>query len=131
VVVIVVASGIRGERVSSIIDDLQRREATMPYVVTATWRAKPGEEPAVLERLQRVAAASRQEPGCILFLVHRSVDDPAHFFLYEQYESEEAFRPHAASVHVREIVLQDAVHRLETRERAIFEMIPAATPATS
>jgi hypothetical protein len=32
----------------------------MPYFVTATWKAQPGEEHAVLELLRRVAAASRE-----------------------------------------------------------------------
>jgi quinol monooxygenase YgiN len=95
----------------------------MPYVVTATWKAKPGEEDAVLELLGRVAAASRQEPGCLLFWVHRSPEDRSIFFLYEQYASEEAFRAHAASTHVRDLVLDDAVHRLEVRHREIFELI--------
>jgi quinol monooxygenase YgiN len=98
----------------------------MAYVVTATWKAKAGEEDAVLERLTRVAAASRDEPGCLLFWIHRVVDEPGVFVLYEQYESEAAFQAHAASAHVREIVLEDAVHRLDERRRTILEMIPAA-----
>ena len=93
----------------------------MPYVVTATWKAKPGEEQAVVELLRRVAAASRVEPGCLIFWTHRSLEDPSVFFLYEQYKSEQAFRDHAASDHVREFVLDDAVHRLDVRRREAFE----------
>ena len=97
----------------------------MAYVVTATWKARPGEEDAVLSLLQRVATASRQEPGCLLFWTHRSVDDPGRFFLYEQYASEAAFREHAASEHVRTLVLEDAVHRLEERRREMYETLEA------
>jgi len=95
----------------------------MPYVVTATWKAKPGEEGAVLELLRRVAVASREEPGCVLFWTHRSLEDKGTFFLYEQYASEQAFREHAKSDHVREIVLEDAVNRLDVRRRETFETI--------
>ncbi len=95
----------------------------MPYVVTATWKAKPGEEAAVEALLARVAAAAREEPGCLLFWVHRSTEDAGAFFLYEQYASEAAFREHAESSHVRELVLDDAVHRLDERRRAIYETI--------
>lgn len=95
----------------------------MPYVITATWKAKPGEEEAVLDRLTRVAAASSAEPGCILFWVHHSVDDPSLFFLYEQFASEEAYSEHAASEHVRTLVLEDAVHRLAERRRGVFELL--------
>ncbi len=95
----------------------------MPYVVTATWKAKLGEEDAVLDLLRRIAAASRLEPGCLLFWIHRSLEDRSIFFLYEQYVSEEAFREHAASAHVRELVLDDAVNRLDIRHREFFETI--------
>ena len=95
----------------------------MPFVVTATWRAKPGQEEAVQALLKRIAAASRAEPGCLLFWTHRSTEDPLTFFLYEQYASEAAFQDHAASEHVRTIVLEDAVHRLDERRRVTFELL--------
>ena len=96
----------------------------MTYVVTATWRAKPGEEAAVLDLVRRVAIASRQEPGCILFRVHRSRSEAGAFFLYEEYVSEAAFLEHAASDHVRTLVLEDAVNRLDARHRELFDVVP-------
>lgn len=84
----------------------------MTYVVCATRKARPGEESAVSELLRRVSAASTQEPDCLVFQVHRSVTEPGLFFLYEQYVSEAAFQTHAATNHVRDLVLGDAVHRL-------------------
>lgn len=98
----------------------------MPYVVTAAWKAKPGEEEAVLDLLERVAAASRLEPGCLLFWIHRSLEDGRAFFLYEQYSSQGAFAEHAASEHVRKLVLDDAVNRLEVRRREHYELLVSA-----
>lgn len=95
----------------------------MAYVVCATWKAKPGEEAAVTALLLQVSRASEQEAGCLLFWVHRSVEDPASFFLYEQYASEADFQAHAASDHIRRLVLEDAVHRLAVRRREIFELV--------
>jgi quinol monooxygenase YgiN len=95
----------------------------MAYVVCATWKVKPGEDEAVMDLLGRISRASTEEPGCLLFWVHRSVDDPTTFFLYEQYASEAAFEAHAASDHVRRLVLEDAVHRLDSRRRERFEII--------
>ena len=97
----------------------------MAYVVTATWKARAGEDAAVEALLGQVAAASREEPGCILFWTHRSVDQPGRFFLYEQYASEAAFQAHAASEHVRRFVLEDAVHRLDERRREMYETLDA------
>lgn len=95
----------------------------MTYVVCATWKAKPGEETAVSELLREVSRASELEPGCLLFWAHRSVEDPGTFFLYEQYASEADFQLHAASDHIRRLVLHDAVNRLEVRRREIFEFV--------
>lgn len=95
----------------------------MAYVVCATWKVKPGEDEAVMDLLDQISRASAEEPGCLLFWVHRSLDDPTTFFLYEQYASEAAFEAHAASDHIRRFVLEDAVHRLESRRRERFETI--------
>ncbi len=97
----------------------------MAYVVCATWKARPGEEAAVADLLLQVSRASELEPGCLMFWPHRSVEDPSTFFLYEQYATEADFQIHATSDHVRRLVLEDAVHRLEVRRREIFELVAA------
>lgn len=95
----------------------------MSYVLCVTWKAKPGEEAAVADLLRRVSRATNEEPGCELFWVHRSLDDPSTFFLYERFTSEAAFEAHSASEHVRRFVLEDAVHRLADRRRERFEIV--------
>jgi quinol monooxygenase YgiN len=95
----------------------------LAYVICATWQVKPGEDAAVLDLLGRISRASTDEPGCLSFTVHRSLDDPSTLFLYEQYVSKAAFEAHAASEHVRRLVLEDAVNRLESRRREPFEII--------
>jgi quinol monooxygenase YgiN len=95
----------------------------MAYIVCATWKAKPGEDGTVLNLLRQIRTASANEPGCLLFAVHRSRQDPSVFFLYEQYVSEAAFQAHATSDHVRRLVLEDAVPRLESRRRELFELV--------
>jgi quinol monooxygenase YgiN len=101
----------------------------MSYVVVAHWTAKPGEEAAVADLLAKIARASGDEPGCLLFWVHRSLEEPRAFMLYEQYVSEAAFEEHAASDHVRRFVLDDAVHRLDSRRREKYETIDPPEPA--
>lgn len=92
----------------------------MAYAIAATWRAREGEEREVRRILETVAPLNRAEPGCRMFIVHESPDDPRTFFLYEQYDDEAAFQAHAASDHVRRHVLEDAVRRLDHRERTIY-----------
>ena len=95
----------------------------MTYVVAAQWRAKDGEEERVADLLARNASLSRQEPGCLMFVGHRSVEDPRNFFLYEQYVDEAAFQAHTETEHFKNIVLGDVVPRLESRERAFYEPV--------
>jgi quinol monooxygenase YgiN len=116
------------------IDDPPRAEWTgehlMPFVIAATWHAKPGEEEQVLGLLHTMAAESRKEPGCLLFRVHRSVDDPRTFFLYELYETQDALKAHSETEHFRRYVLGDALNRLESRRREIYELVDAERRAS-
>ena len=93
---------------------------------TATWTAKPGEETAVVDILDRVRQASLSEPGCPRFWLHRSLEDPSVLFLYEQYASEADFEAQAASNQARRLVLENAVHRLASRRRERFGMLGEA-----
>ena len=95
----------------------------MPYIISATWKAKPGEDEAILGLLRTMAAESRKEPGCILFRVHRAVDDPRTFVLYELYETMEALQAHSQTAHFERYVLGDALNRLESRHREICELV--------
>ncbi|MFC9018915.1 putative quinol monooxygenase, partial [Streptomyces albidoflavus] len=48
----------------------------MSFTVVARYRTLPGREDAVLSVLDQVAAASRQEPGCLGYRVHQGTEDP-------------------------------------------------------
>ena len=93
----------------------------MTYVVVANWRVMEGEEEHVAEVLSRIAQKSREEPGCLMFLAHRSAEDPRNFLLYEQFVDEAAFQAHSVTEHFKNLVLADAVPRLESRVRAFYE----------
>ena len=45
------------------------------------------------------------------------------FFLYEVYESEAALQAHSQTDHFRRYVLGDALDRLESRRREVYEVI--------
>jgi quinol monooxygenase YgiN len=99
----------------------------MAYVVAATYRAKEGEDEKIREILQIIAPLSRAEPGCLLFHVHRSVDDPRVFFLYEQYTDEGGYQAHMETHHFVEYIRGQAIPRLESRERAFYVTLDTET----
>jgi len=59
-----------------------------PVCVAAIYLVQPGREEEAAEDLRRLAAVTRKEPGNLLFAIHRSLDDPRQFMVYEQYRSQ-------------------------------------------
>jgi (4S)-4-hydroxy-5-phosphonooxypentane-2,3-dione isomerase len=95
----------------------------MAYVVAATWRARAGEEKKIEEVIRVMTRLSREEPGTLMFEAHRSAEDPAVFFLYEQFRDAAAFEAHTATPHFENYVRGQAIPRLESRERAVYETL--------
>jgi quinol monooxygenase YgiN len=71
-------------------------------VLVVTWKANPGHEDEVAEIFRKLESASCKEPGCLGYTVHRHVDDPRSFLIYEQYRDEAALQAHRDSVHFQE-----------------------------
>jgi quinol monooxygenase YgiN len=95
----------------------------MAHAVAVTWVAREGEEERVEQLLAEIAPLVRAEPGCMMYIAHRSVDDPRTFYLYEQYVDEEAFLAHRETEHFQELVLGEAVPLLESRTPVHFETL--------
>ncbi len=95
-------------------------------VLVARYQVKPGKGGEVLEALSRMAPlVKEQEPGCKLYQVSRSTEDPDHFLLYEQYVDQAAFEGHRTTPHFKEIVEAIVVPLLDKREREIYELVIA------
>lgn len=75
-------------------------------VLAVVWVAKPGYEEAVADVFRKLEAESRQEPGCLMYVVHRHKDNPAHFFIYEQYRDDDALQAHRDSRHFQEYAVK-------------------------
>lgn len=93
----------------------------MSFVVAATWVARGGEEANVANAIEQLAASSRAERGCLVYRAQRSLEDPRVLFLYEVYESREAYEHHLASDHFRAYATDLGIPLLERRERAFYE----------
>lgn len=96
----------------------------MVYVVAATYRTKPGEEESIRAILETMTDVTRAEPACRFYQAHRSVEDPRVFFLYEQYDDESGYEAHMGTEHFKKHILEDAISRLESRERAFYSLLP-------
>ncbi len=88
--------------------------------VAVTYVVKAGHEDEAIGLLKRLAEATRSEPGCRLYVAHRSTTDPRRFFLYEQYEDQTALDAHRASEHFIQFGLGGLFPLLESRTPELY-----------
>lgn len=92
----------------------------MAVTLAVTWRARPGTEERIETILRRMTVLTNEEPGCLHYSVHRSVDDPREFLLFEQYVDEAGLEAHSTSDYFKENVLEGALPLLEERVRRTY-----------
>jgi autoinducer 2-degrading protein len=62
--------------------------------VAVTYVILPNREEEAIDLFTSMTEATLQEPGCRMYQVHRSRQEPRRFFLYEQYDDEKALEAH-------------------------------------
>ncbi len=92
-------------------------------VLTATYLAKPGEREAIEAAMREMIRHTRQEPGCLVYLIQRSQENGHKYLLYERYTDQAAFEAHTNSDHFRRYVLGEIVPRLESRVRELYDEV--------
>jgi quinol monooxygenase YgiN len=63
-------------------------------VVVAVIRAKPGVEDQLEALFQELIPQVQAEDGCLLYALHRSVDDPVQWLMIERWASRQALGQH-------------------------------------
>src|SRR5271165_5976064 len=92
-------------------------------VLAVTWMAKPGHEDEVAQIFSKLQAASRKEPGCLMYIVHRHKTDPQRFFLYEQYRDDAAREAHRQSPHFQQYAVKALKDIGERREGELYSLL--------
>ncbi|MCC7024159.1 MAG: antibiotic biosynthesis monooxygenase [Thermomicrobiales bacterium] len=94
-------------------------------VLIAQHYAQEGKDDEVAELLRRMAeyCNSDAEPGCLLYIVNRSTENPRHFLIYEQYADEDALAAHAETPMFKETLLGKEIPLLENRERSFWRVV--------
>lgn len=72
-------------------------------IVTAKVKLQPGKSEEFLAAYRWMKPQVMQDPGAILYSLHRAPEDPDMFLFYEKYESEEAFEYHLSTEHFRQL----------------------------
>jgi|SRR5215510_13507917 len=96
----------------------------MAFVLVVRMRVAEGNEERASRVLEELAQASRQEPGCELYIPCRGSDDRRSYLIYEQYRDRTAFEAHGASEHFQRLAAGELLGLLEReRERTFYETI--------
>jgi len=75
----------------------------------------------VAESLRALAAASRQEPGCVTYIPHFLEDEPCTVLIYEQYRDAQALAAHRESEHFKLHAVGGLYQKM--RERSVENLI--------
>jgi len=75
-------------------------------VVAGRIRVKAEERSQAVRVALRMAEATRAEPGCVSYRFYADLTDPNTFFLFEEWESDEALARHFQTPHMAEFQQQ-------------------------
>ena len=64
--------------------------------------AKEGQAETLLHVLKALIKLSKDEPGCINYQLHRSIENPNMFTFVDKFKDQTAFDYHCETVHVKE-----------------------------
>lgn len=86
-----------------------------------TYVIKAGHEEEAVGLFRKLTESTRAEPGCRMYLAHRSTSDPRRFFLYEQYDDQAALDAHRAAPHFEHYAKGGLFPILESRTPELYE----------
>ena len=89
--------------------------------LAVTFVVKAGHEDEAVALFAKLTEATRTEPGCRMYLAHRSTVDPCRFFLYEQYDDQAALDAHRAAPHFERYAKNALFPIVESRTPELYE----------
>jgi quinol monooxygenase YgiN len=68
-------------------------------VVSAVITVAEGKGDQYVAEFDKLAPKVRKDPGCLTYVLHRKIGSPDSFFVFEQYEDENAIAYHGSTPH--------------------------------
>ncbi len=97
-------------------------------VVVGAFKINPGKEQEALEAFRALVAPTHAEDGCILYALHRGVDDPARLTFIERWESRELLDAHLDSDHVAGLLKRADELWGDNGEITVYDAVPEGEP---
>jgi len=80
--------------------------AERPLTVIARVQAKPEKLEHVRETLKNLTGPTREEPGCISYVLHESKDDPCAFLFVEIWKSQADLDAHLQKPYLQALIAE-------------------------
>jgi quinol monooxygenase YgiN len=93
-------------------------------VVVGSFTAQPGKEEEAAEAFQALVAPTHAESGCILYALHRGVDDPRRLAFVERWAAREDLDAHLQSDHVKEVLTRVEELFGDSADIVVYESLP-------
>ncbi len=93
-------------------------------VVVGSFTAQPGREEEAVEAFRALLEPTHREEGCILYALHRGVDDPGRLAFIERWASRELLDAHLASPHVQAILERAEELFGQSGDIVVYEPLP-------
>ena len=77
---------------------------------------------AYQKSFKELAAKVREDPGVITYVLHRMIDNPSKFFVFEQYEDDEAIKFHGSTLHFKEY-RKTTAHMVKDRDVGFYHEV--------
>ena len=94
-------------------------------VVVGSFKAQPGKEDEAVEAFKALVGPTHAEDGCILYALHRGVDDPRRLAFVERWSSREQLDAHLASPHIAALLERADELLAEPADIVVYDPIPA------
>ena len=98
-------------------------------VVVGSFTAVPGKEAEAVEAFKALVEPTHGEEGCVLYALHRGVDDPGRLAFVERWASRELLDAHLASAHVKEVLARGEELFGDSADIVVYEPLPGGEPA--
>jgi len=89
--------------------------------LVVTYVIAEGREPEAESYLRALRTESRREPGCRTYEVHRSLEVPRTFLIFEQYDDLTALDAHRETPHFAHFGKNGLQTTMESRAAATYE----------
>lgn len=73
-------------------------------IIKAILQAKKGQEKALEAATSAMIPQVQNEPGALVYALHRAADNPGRFFFYEKYADQAAVDFHMATPYLKELL---------------------------